>query len=148
MWRSVQSVTPSRNASENATASPKTTILWNKCQSISFQCSNEDLYRRSSAHSRYCYEHHSSPSQLEASAREGCGFCAMLFYGLITRFISNYPNSELALFHEGWEESPVFLTPVLRGSDTYRPGMELRGLCWDGKLYREATFVLVDLAGL
>ncbi|KAE9375031.1 HET-domain-containing protein [Stipitochalara longipes BDJ] len=146
MWRSLQSLILSRNASENATAPPKTTILCNKCQSISFLRSNKELYRRSSAHSRYCYQHHSSPSQLEASAREGCEFCAMLFHGLVTRYTRNYPDSELALFHDGWNESPVFLTPVLGGSETYTPGMELRGLCWDGKRYREATFVLVDLA--
>jgi hypothetical protein len=147
MWRPFQSLIPSRSASENATASQRTTILCHKCQSISFLPSNEEFYRRSSALDPYHYQHHSSPSQLEASAREGCEFCAMLFCGLVTRYTRNSPDSELAVFRDGWSKSPVFLTPVLGGRDTYTPGMELRAVCWDGKPLSEAALVLVNLSG-
>lgn len=147
MWHSLQSLIPSRNSSENATASPKTSILCNKCQSISFQKNNnEEFYRRSVALNRYFYQHHSSLNQLEASARGGCEFCALLFYGLVTCDTTRSP-AELARSRDRWSKSPVFLTPVLGGKETYTPGMELRAECWDGTFRRDAVFVLVNLSG-
>ncbi len=147
MQRFLQSLILGRKACEDATASPKTTILCDKCQSISFQRSNEEFYRRSNALDHYDYQHHSSPRQLEASARGGCEFCVMLFYGLVTRYIRNYPDSEFALARDEWNEWSVILTPVLGGREIYTPGMELRALLWDGKPRRDASFVFVNLSG-
>ncbi|KAE8445093.1 hypothetical protein EG329_013808 [Mollisiaceae sp. DMI_Dod_QoI] len=45
----------------------------------------------------------------------------MLFYGLVTRYIRNYPDSEFALARDEWNEWSVILTPVLGGREIYTP---------------------------
>src|ERR1700734_71542 len=100
-------------------------MLCNKCQSISFPRGNKELSLHSIMLREYSYQHHSSPSQLEASAREGCEFCAVLFHGLVTHYTNDTSFDPLPLWRGKWSESPVFLTPVRDDREIYTPGMEL-----------------------
>jgi hypothetical protein len=89
----------------------------------------------------------SSRLRLEASAREGCEFCAVLFHGLVTHYTNDTSFDPLPLWRGKWSESPVFLTPVRDDREIYTPGMELTAGCWNGGRYRDSPFVLVHLSG-
>ncbi|KAH8674352.1 heterokaryon incompatibility protein-domain-containing protein [Tricladium varicosporioides] len=145
MWTSLLSLIASRGWARNLTTSPQNTALCNQCQPILFSWSNDtELNRRSPVGSKHFYKHSSSLSQLEVSSREGCGFCALLFHGLVTRHLKHDP--ELASIRDRYKDEPVILTPVL-DNKTYTPNMEILAFCWDGKGERrlDTMFTFVDL---